>query len=121
MNKDIKVRMINNLAETKKLKARSYKNTLKTAQLNHRILNKKFSKLLHANGMDDLHEYLSITLIHPKVLLAGSIMSLAGSIFSIYMAEIYGYQYNYLLFVYYFLFGYLIEMIYLTVTLKLRK
>jgi hypothetical protein len=71
--------------------------------------------------MDSMHEYLAITLVHPKILLFASITSFVGEALSIVMAEVFGYSYNYLLFLYFFLFGYVLSMIYLTLTAKLKR
>lgn len=99
----------------------SYRNTLSHVRKHHSKPRNVFSKILHANGMDTFHEYLSFTLVHPKILLSGATTALIGQIISITMSYLLGYSFNYTLFVYYFAVGYIISMIYLTLTFRLKK
>jgi len=99
----------------------SYTNSLRSIRVHHTSSQNAFSRLLHANGMDSLHEYLAVTLVHPKTLLFASIISFVGEAISVLMAEVFGYSYNYLLFLYFFLFGYILSVTYLTLTKKLNK
>ncbi len=105
----------------KSLRNESYRKSLRLIRTNHKRGKNTFSKVLHANGMDSLHEYLSITLVHPKIILSGVTTSLLGEVISVSIAEIFGYEYNYLLFIYYFAVGYLASIIYLTLAGKLNK
>jgi hypothetical protein len=105
----------------KKIHNDSYKNTLGRVRKHYSRPKNVFSRVLHANGMDSVHEYLAFTLIHPKILLSGASTALTGQLISILAAEYYGYSYNYFLFLYYFGLGYTISLIYLTITVRLRK
>jgi hypothetical protein len=99
----------------------SYGNTLSTVRKHYKTSKNTLSRFLHAKGMDELHEFLTHTLVHPKILLSAAISTLIGEVISVYMAEIYGYSYNYLLFIYFFLLGYLLSIIYFTIFAKLKK
>jgi len=106
---------------SKVLHKESYRKTLKSVQIHHKTSKNLFSRLLHAKGMDNLHDFLASTFIHPKVLLSATIFTLIGELISIYMSEIFGYSYNYLLFVYFFVLGYLVSITYLLIRSRFNK
>jgi hypothetical protein len=106
---------------SKKLFEQSYKNTLGDVRSHHRTSKNVFSRLIHANGMDNFHEFLDLTLFNPRLVLSAASFCLIGEIVSVSMAEIFGYSYNNMLFVYFFVFGYLLSLIYLVITSWYRK
>jgi hypothetical protein len=108
-------------ATSRGLRRKSYKNVLKSARSDNKKMMTIFSKLIHGFGMESIHEYLAYVLFNAKSLLVASLVGLVGTILSISMSEIYGYQYNYLLFIYFFLIGYVVTTIYLTITFRLKK
>jgi hypothetical protein len=121
MTTQIKNEIRSKMKPSRALYKKTYRNTLKSARVHHKTSKNAFSRVLHAKGMDSLHEYLALALFNPKILLAGAVSSLLGEIFSISMSEIFGYSYNYLLFAYFFVLGYVLSMVYLTLTSKLKK
>lgn len=105
----------------KALSKQSYTNTLKTTRTYHATTNKALSRLIHARGMDSLHENISLGLAKPSSILFASITCLFGEIISVGMAEMFGYNFNHLLYIYFFLFGYVISQLYLMITTRFRK
>ncbi|HUC79043.1 MAG TPA: hypothetical protein VMQ58_02265 [Candidatus Saccharimonadales bacterium] len=105
----------------KALYKNSYKNTLVNVRKHHRLDKKAFSGLIHANGMDKTNEFLESTLLHPKLILSAVVIGLIGEIINVSSAEIFSYNYNYLLFIYFFMFGYIVSALYLVVISRLRK
>jgi len=106
---------------SKTLFDQSYKKTLSSVRNHHKTGKNVFSSLIHAKGMDNFHEFLDITLLHPKLILSAATFCLVGEIVSVSMAEIFGYRYNNLLFVYFFVFGYALSLLYLAITSKYRR
>ncbi|HUC95773.1 MAG TPA: hypothetical protein VMR76_02325 [Candidatus Saccharimonadia bacterium] len=90
---------------------KTYKSTLKSIRKTHRKSSLVLSKLIHAKGMDNFNELLIKTLASPRAFLGAAVVGLLGTTLSVYVAEIYSYHYNYLLFVYMILIGYVIGLV----------
>jgi hypothetical protein len=106
---------------SKALFKQSYRNTLTTVRSHHKVSNNAFSRLIHAKGMDNFHEFLDSTIFHPKLILSAATFCLIGEIVSVSMSEIFRYSYNNLLFIYFFVFGYVLSLIYLAMSSWHRK
>jgi hypothetical protein len=106
---------------SKTLFKQSYKKTLSSVRSHHKTSKNAFSRLIHARGMDNFHEFLDATLFHPKLILSAATFCLIGEIVSVSIAEIFGYRYNNLLFIYFFVFGYALSLLYLTITSRYRR
>jgi hypothetical protein len=70
-----------------------------------------FSRLIHAKGMDKLNDILVKTIARPSALFIGGLVTLIVTITTYSIARVYGYHYNYLLFLYAFVAGYILEIV----------
>ena len=93
------------------LKAKAYKTGLKRLRSRLSPAKRGFSYFAQSRIIDDLSNFLGRTLARPIPLLSGSVVALLGTLVTVYLAKHYGYSYNYFLIVYFFIAGYLLELL----------
>jgi hypothetical protein len=100
-----------NLRLHKSLKSSSYDEALKSLREQLPKHKSRFSKVSHGKGMDELSDFLAMTLARPRSILCGSLLALIVVLKGVYLSSHYGYSYNYLLLVLFYLIGYFLELI----------
>ena len=93
------------------LKAKAYKTGLKRLRSRLSPVKRGFSYFAQSRLIDDLSNFLGRTVARPIPLLSGSVVALLGTLTTVYLAKHYGYSYNYFLVVYFFIAGYLLELL----------
>jgi hypothetical protein len=92
------------------LKAGAYQRTLSQVRQRLPKAARTFSKLVHSPTIEALSEVSSKTVARPSGLLGGSIGAFTGSVIILYMANHYGFRYNYSLFLILFVGGFLVGL-----------
>jgi len=99
----------------------SSKNSVKStymANIRHRLTGnqKKFSKFIHSRTIENVSEAAGKTIVRPSGILAGSVVTLLGSIYYLYLTHNNNYEYNFytatLLFLAGFAIGLFLEIIF---------
>jgi tetrahydromethanopterin S-methyltransferase subunit G len=97
------------------------KKSVKTAYMDnirHRLSGnqKKFSKFVHNRSIENVSEVAGKTIIRPSGILAGSVVTLLGSIYYLYLTHNNNYEYNFytatLLFLVGFALGLILEIVF---------
>lgn len=65
------------------------------------------SKVIHNPGVDAVSTVVARTVARPSGILTGSLCALAGSLALLYLTKRYGFSYNYLIFLFLYIGGYL--------------
>lgn len=73
--------------------------------------NRAFSKVIHQPVVDSVSRVSEKTIARPSGLLTGSIFAFLGSSFFLWMANHYGFEYNYLLFFLFFIGGFAVGLV----------
>ena len=97
--------------DQKALKKDAYKKTMRHVRTRLSKPEKTFSKVVHNKTVENISEVGANTIARPSGILGGGICALLGSIFLVYMAKHYGFEYNYLLFFILFVGGFFVGMI----------
>lgn len=90
------------------LKQQSYQQTLSRIRQRLSVPEKAFSKLAHNKAVDTLSSGLAKTAARPSGILGGGIAALAGSSIVLYMAKKYGFEYNFSLFFFLLVGGFIL-------------
>jgi len=90
----------------KDLKALKYKRTLQSVQKDLSKSERVLSKVMHNPGVDAVSQAAEKTVARPSGLLFGGIFAFVGSSIFLWISKHYGYEYNFLLFVLFFLGGF---------------
>ncbi len=101
----------------KALKADSFKKTMSHARQKLPKSERTFSKLIHNKKVEAVSEVSSKTIARPSGILGGGIFALTGSILLLYMAKHYGFEYNFIVFILFFVGGFFIGSL-VEITLK---
>jgi hypothetical protein len=80
-----------------------------------------FSRIIHQPVVDNISEISGKTIGRPSGLLAGGICALLGSSIFLYIAKHYGYRYNFLLWVIFFVGGFVIGLLLEAVVALFRR
>lgn len=106
----------------RELKADAYRKTLAKVQTKLHPTERFFSQIVHRPAVESASNVAGSTIARPSGLLGGGIVALASSTAILYMSKHYGFRYNYLTFVGFFVGGFLlgitIEMLVRLVTRK---
>lgn len=84
-----------------------YKQTLKSVRRQLPLSERVFSGIIHQPVIERINDISSNTVARPWGLLGGGIIALIGSTILLYMSRHYGFEYNYLMFVLFFVGGYI--------------
>lgn len=95
----------------KEIKDIAYNRTLKKVQSKLSYSSRTFSKLIHQPTVEKISELTSKTVARPSGILFGGIFSFIGSSFFLWAAKYYGYEYNFLLFIIFFVTGFFVGLI----------
>lgn len=95
----------------KELKAHAYNRTLRRAQAQLPVAYRTFSKVIHAPAIEAASEAIGKTVARPSGILAGGVAAFLGSSAFLWVARHYGYEYNFLLFVFLFAGGFLLGLV----------
>lgn len=101
----------------KAMKADSFKKTMSHVRQKLPRSERAFSKVVHNKKVEAVSEVGSKTIARPSGILGGGIFALAGSILLLYMAKHYGFEYNFFVFILFFVSGFFIGSI-VEITLK---
>lgn len=101
----------------KTMKADSFKKTMSHVRRKLPKSERAFSKVVHNKKVDAISEVSSKTIARPSGIFGGGIFAFAGSIFLLYMAKHYGFEYNFFVFILLFVGGFFIGSV-LEITLK---
>ena len=96
---------------TQSLKAKAFERTLSKTQQKLSKPARTFSKLVHSPFIDKVSSVSSQTVARPSGFLSGSICAFLGSSIVYYYAKHYGFRYNYLLLILFFIAGYLLGVV----------
>ena len=88
------------------LKEIKYKRTLQSVRKDLNAPEKALSKIIHNPIVDAVSEAAEKTVARPSGLLTGSIFAFLGSSIFLYISKHYGYEYNFLLFILFFVGGF---------------
>lgn len=92
------------------LKDISYRRTIKKTQAKLSATSRTFSKVVHQPVVEKVSEIGSKTIARPSGILFGGIFSFIGSSFFLWTARHYGYRYNFLLFMLFFIGGFFLGL-----------
>lgn len=95
----------------KDLKTMKYKRTLKSVQKDLKPAERVLSKVMHNEKVDAASEIAGKTIARPSGFLTGAIFAFVGSSAFLWISKHYGYQYNFLLFVMFFVAGFAIGLL----------
>jgi len=90
------------------LKQHSYVRSLQLVRNKLSGPERALSKIAHNKTIDPVSEVMGKTIARPSGILGGGIAALAGSLFLLYMAKHYGFQYNFFVFFILFTVGFMI-------------
>lgn len=92
------------------LKDISYRRTIKKTQAKLSPTSRAFSKIVHQPTIEKVSEISGKTIARPSGILFGGIFSFIGSSFFLWAARHYGYRYNFLLFILFFVGGFFLGL-----------
>lgn len=95
----------------KELKEIAFKRTLKKTQSKLPAEQRVFSKLIHQPTVEKISDLGSKTVARPSGILFGGIFSFIGSSFFLWASKYYGFEYNFLLFLIFFIGGFFLGLI----------
>ena len=95
----------------KELKNIAYKRTLKKTQAKLSPTSRSFSKIIHQPTIEKVSETAGKTIARPSGILFGGIFSFIGSSVFLWSARHYGYEYNFLLFLLFFVGGFFVGLL----------
>lgn len=93
------------------IKSQVYKQTLQRVQSHLSKPNQALSKVVHNKTVDTISNVGAQTVARPSGLLGGSICAFIGSLVLLYSAKHYGFRYNYLMFILFFVGGFFVGLI----------
>lgn len=96
---------------SKELKQQSWNRVIKHVQKQLSGPQRAFSKTIHQPVVDAVSRVGGNTVARPSGVLMGGICAFAGSTFFLYMAKHYGFTYNYLLFLLFFVGGFAVGLV----------
>lgn len=103
------------LAVTHELRTEVWHRSMHTVRRHLSAPNRAFSKVIHQPVVDTVSRASAQTVARPSGLLGGSVFAFIGSTFFLIMAKHYGFTYNYLLFILFFVggfaFGLVLELV----------
>lgn len=94
----------------KELKSIAYRRTLKRTQNKLPAPERAFSKLIHNPAIETISEVASKTVARPSGILLGGIFASIGSLIFVWVSKHYGYEYNYLLLILFFVGGFFVGL-----------
>lgn len=106
----------------KELKAESYKKTMKDVRKKLSKPDQVLSKVIHNKTIETTSEIGSKTVARPSGILGGGIFALLGSVAILWMANHYGFRYNFFVFILLFVGGFFVgTMVELLLRAVLKK
>ncbi len=94
----------------RKVKAKTLKKELEEIRSNLSLTQKVLSKVIHQQTISKLSDIGAKTIARPSGLLGGGILAFCGSLIYLLFTKYVGMKYNYLIFIFLFLSGYLITL-----------
>jgi hypothetical protein len=98
------------LGMQKELKNTAYARSMERIRSNLPRPQRTFSKLIHQPLVNTTSNTLAATVARPSGILGGGIFALVGSLVLLYFARRYGFAYNYMLFAFLYIGGYLLGL-----------
>lgn len=105
----------------KRLKADSFKKTMSSVRRKLPKSERTFSKVIHNKKVEKVSEIGAKTVARPSGILGGGLVALLGSIFAIYMANHYGFEYNFFVFIVLLVGGYLVGSVLEIIYFSLKR
>lgn len=102
------------------LKRATYKKTMKKVQSQLPPAERVLSKVIHQKTVETISNFSGKTIARPSGILGGGLIALIGSLFVLYFAKHYGFEYNYTLFILLYALGFGIGLL-LEVGVKLTN
>ena len=94
----------------KEIKLHTYNKTMRQVRRKLTKSERVLSKVVHNKPIEAISDVSSKTVARPSGIVGGGIAALCGSLFLLYMTKNYGFEYNYFLFVLFFVGGFFIGM-----------
>lgn len=94
----------------KEIKLHTYNKTMRRVRRKLTKSERTLSKVVHNKTIEAVSDVSSKTVARPSGIIGGGISALCGSLFLLYMTKNYGFEYNYFLFVLFFVGGFFVGM-----------
>lgn len=99
------------LRASTELKGAAFRQRLKEIQRNETPLQRTFSKFIHQPAVENVSNAAEGTIARPSGLLFGGLFSVVSSIAILYICRHYGYEYNFLIGIVFFVGGFFLGLI----------